>query len=149
MSNKKQRDIELFIVDIFVAIEKTREYTSTFQNVSDFKHSSLHWDATIRQLEVIGEALNKLLEDTKFKLLAPIYFRKVVSFRNNIVHGYFGIDADEVWSVVTRHLHLLEVDLSNIIRDNIDISEAILCEIDEYMKLDDTKIVKYLMKLKQ
>ena len=51
MSNNKKRDIELFIVDIFVAIEKVKEYTQSFNNPSDFQHSSLHWDASMRQLE--------------------------------------------------------------------------------------------------
>ena len=72
MFNKK-RDIELFIVDVFIAIEKIREYTQHFNNPSDFKHSSLHWDASMRQLEIIGEALNKLLKDEKFNSLAPSY----------------------------------------------------------------------------
>lgn len=43
MSNKK-RDLELFIVDIFVAIEKIKEYTKNFNNPNDFQHSSLHMD---------------------------------------------------------------------------------------------------------
>ena len=54
MSKNKKRDIELFIVDIFVAIEKIREYTQSFNDPSDFQHSSLHWDASIRQLEIMG-----------------------------------------------------------------------------------------------
>ena len=149
MSNKKKRDIELFIVDIFVAIQKIKEYTKTFDNPNDFQHSSLHWDATIRQLEIIGEALNKLLEDDKFNSDSPSYFRKIVNFRNNIVHGYFGIDLDEVWNVVTGNLDKLKIDLNNIIKDNIDITEAVLCEIEEYKNLNDINIVKYLMTFEQ
>ena len=149
MSNKKKRDIELFIVDVFVAIQKIKEYTKTFDNPNDFQHSSLHWDATIRQLEIIGEALNKLLEDDKFNSASPSYFRKIVNFRNNIVHGYFGIDLDEVWNVVTGNLDKLRIDLNNIIKDNIDITEAVLCEIEEYKNLNDVNIVKYLITLEQ
>jgi uncharacterized protein with HEPN domain len=144
----KKRDIELFIVDIFVSIKKIKDYTSTFNNPNDFLQSSLHWDATIRQLEIIGEALNKLLEDEVFKAQAPEYFRKVVNFRNNIVHGYFGIDLDEVWSVVTTHLDILQSDVQNIVRNNIDIQDALESEIEEYKKLNDTVIFKYLMSLK-
>ena len=147
MSNNKKRDIELFIVDIFVAIEKIKEYTKPFNNPSDFQHSSLHWDASMRQLEIIGVALNKLLEDEKFNLLAPSYFRKVVNFRNSIVHGYFGIDLDEVWNIITEKLEILKVDLSIIVKDNINLEDAILCEIEEYKSLNDINIVKYLMQL--
>ena len=143
--SKKKRDIELFIVDIFVSIEKIKEYTSSFNNPNDLLHSSLHWDATIRQLEIIGEALNKLLENDKFATQSPKYFRKVVNFRNNIVHGYFGIDTDEVWNVITVHLDLLQNDIKNIIKNNIDIGEAIESEIEEYKKLNDVKIVKFLI----
>jgi len=149
MSNKKKRDIELFIVDIYVAIEKIKEYTQPFNNPNDFQHSSLHWDASMRQLEIIGEALNKLLEDDKFNSLAPSYFRKVVNFRNSIVHGYFGIDLDEVWNIITEKLEILRADLTLIVKNNINLEEAILSEIEEYKNLNDINIVKYLMQLQQ
>jgi uncharacterized protein with HEPN domain len=147
MSNNKKRDIELFIVDIFVAIEKIKEYAQPFNNPSDFQHSSLHWDASMRQLEIIGVALNKLLEDENFNSLAPSYFRKVVNFRNSIVHGYFGIDLDEVWNIITEKLEILKADLTLIVKDNINLEDAILCEIEEYKSLNDINIVKYLMQL--
>jgi hypothetical protein len=68
----------------------------------------------------------------------------VVNFRNTIIHGYFGIDASEVWNVITQKLDLLEVDLSKVIKNNIDLSEAIKFEIREYEKLKDVKTVEYL-----
>lgn len=148
MSNKKKRDVELFIVDIFVSIQKIKQYTQPFNSGNDLLHSSLHWDATIRQLEIIGEALNKLLENDNFNSLAPEYFRKIVNFRNTIVHGYFGIDLDEVWNVVALHLDILENDMKKIINNNINIKEAINSEIQEYKKLNDLNIVNYLLNFK-
>jgi len=147
MPNKKQRDIELFIVDVLIAIQKIKEYTKLFINKNDFQHSSLHWDATIRQLEIIGEALNKLLEDEKFKSLSPSYFRKVVNFRNTIIHGYFGIDLDEVWNIITQKLDILETDMLVLVKDNIDLENVISSEIEEYKRLNDIYITKYLMQL--
>ncbi|MDX9742984.1 MAG: DUF86 domain-containing protein [Arcobacteraceae bacterium] len=146
---KAKRDIELFIVDIFISIYKVKLYTQTFENPNDFQYSSLHWDASIRQLEIIGEALNKLLENDNFNKLAPTYFRKVVNFRNSIVHGYFGIDVDEVWNIITQKLDLLDTDLKSIVQNNINLSEAILTEIEEYKNLHDTNIVKYLIDLEK
>ncbi|MBE0515676.1 HepT-like ribonuclease domain-containing protein, partial [Sulfurimonas sp.] len=89
------------------------------------RYSSLHWDATIRELELTGEALNTLLNDEKFLKSAPPYFRKVVNFRNAISHGYFGIDESEVWNIVDEKLDLLSNDLHQICKDNIDLSKAI------------------------
>ena len=142
--SKKQRDIELFIVDIFVAIKKASEYIKDFDDKEEFRQDSLHWDATIRQLEIIGEALNKLLEDESFSKLSPKYFRKVVNFRNIITHGYFGIDIDEVWNVLTLKLDMLNDDLKDIVQDNINLSIAIKSEIHEYEKLNDKAIVNFL-----
>jgi uncharacterized protein with HEPN domain len=148
MSKKKQRDIALFIVDIFVAISKTKEYVAPFNDEEEFRHSSLHWDATIRQLEIIGEALNKLLEDDQFNASSPSYFRKIVNFRNVIAHSYFGIDALEVWDVITNKLILLDNDLKNVVHtSNINIAAAIEAEIIEYFQLVDKKTVGFLKKL--
>jgi uncharacterized protein with HEPN domain len=142
--SKKQRDIELFIVDILVAIRKIEEYIKEFDDKEEFRQDSLHWDATIRQLEIIGEALNKLLEDESFEKASPKYFRKVVNFRNVIAHGYFGIDIDEVWNVLTQKLDMLDVDLRKIVKGGIDLTDAINSEISEYKRLDDNLIVKFL-----
>lgn len=147
MSKKKSRDIELFIVDVFVAIEKIKEYTQTFDTEENFRYSSLHWDAVIRELEIIGEALNRLLEDDYFASLSPDYFRKIVNFRNVIVHGYFGIDSSEVWNIITVKLDSLVTDMLEIIKDKIDLTDAIESQIEDYKILKDARTVKYLMLL--
>lgn len=133
--SKKQRDIELFIVDVFVSLEKIRLYTCAFDSSDNFRHSSLHWDATIRQLEILGEALNHLLNDEIFSSYAPKYFRKIVNFRNVIVHEYFGIDEEEVWDVVNNKLLLFREDMKIIVKE-IDISSAVLSVIDETQETD-------------
>lgn len=139
--SKKARDIELFIVDVFVTLEKIRQYSVDFSTADSFRHSSLHWDATIRQLEILGEALNHLLKDEKFSQYAPAYFRKIVNFRNVIVYEYFGIDEDEVWDVVTNKLALLQKDMENIVSE-IDISDAASSVMDESADEDIKKILR-------
>ena len=141
--SKKTRDIELFIVDVFVSLEKIRIYTLDFELADSFKHSNLHWDATIRQLEILGEALNHLLNDKQFSSYAPKYFRKIVNFRNVIVHEYFGIDAEEVWDVITNKLILLNVDMKVIVKE-IDISSAVSSVEEE---IEDINIIQMLQKL--
>ena len=145
MSKKKSRDIELFIVDVLVAIEKIKEYIQTFDTEESFRYSSLHCDAVIRELEIIGEALNRLLEDDYFASLSPDYFRKIVNFRNVIVHGYFGIDSSEVWNIITLKLDPLVTDILEIIKGKIDITDAVESQIEDYKILKDARTVKYLM----
>ena len=57
-----KRDISLYIIDVFIACNKIQRYTKNFSNADDFKWSELEWDATIRELEIIGEATNALIK---------------------------------------------------------------------------------------
>jgi len=144
MPIKKQRDLELFAVDIFVAKHKIKLYTQSFETAESLRYDSLHWDATIRELELIGEALNNLLDDEEFAKVAPKYFRKVVNFRNAISHEYFGIDEEEVWKIIKNKLELLVEDLLEICNQYIDLETAIRTQILDYEKLKDKQTVEYL-----
>ncbi len=116
------RDITLYVVDVFIAIDKVHRYTSTFHSANELLHSEINWDATIRELEIIGEATKYLLE---YGIVEPQY-RRIVDFRNQISHGYFGIDEEIVWDVVQNKLDRYKSDLNEIVRvDNIDLLEAI------------------------
>jgi len=124
-----KRDVEFYFIDIFIAIYKIELYTSKFDNGEDLLHSMLEWDATIRELEIVGEATNSLI---KLEALENKKYRKIVDFRNTIIHGYFGIDEDEVWSVITEKLTSFSKELKNIIIEkNIFIKDVISCARDE------------------
>ncbi|MBV5278436.1 MAG: DUF86 domain-containing protein [Campylobacteraceae bacterium] len=147
MRSKNARDVELFIIDIFISIYKIKSYTAMFRDGHQLQGNSLHWDATMRAFEIIGESLNYLLENESFERLAPSYFRKIVNFRNVIAHGYFGIDADEVWDIVTHKLDNLNEDLLSMVSSQFNIQDALLFTIQEYTERDDKNSVEYLQKL--
>ncbi len=138
-----KRDIEFYFIDIFIAIYKIELYTSRFVDGEDLLNSMLEWDATIRELEIIGESTNSLI---KLEILENKKYRKIVDFRNIIIHGYFGIDEDEVWSVVKNKLASFNQELKDIIiENNIFVNNAISCARDENIK--NQKLVKFLDKL--
>jgi len=56
------RDLTFYIVDIFIANNKIKRYTKNFKNAEELFWSELEWDATIRELEIIGEVTNKLIK---------------------------------------------------------------------------------------
>lgn len=139
-----KRDVEFYFIDIFIAIYKIELYTSKFTNSEDLLHSMLEWDATIRELEIIGEATNSLI---KLEALENKKYRKIVDFRNIIIHGYFGIDEDEVWSVVTDKLVFFHDELKDIIIEkNLFVNDAISCA--KYENIKNQKLVDFLDKLK-
>jgi len=86
--NKVDKEVELFIFDIYIAILKIKKVASKFDNGEDLLHSFTDWDSVIREFEIIGEASKYLLRDD----LLESYYRRMVDFRNHITHEYFGID---------------------------------------------------------
>jgi len=136
------RDITLYIVDILIAIDKIKRYTKKFNNADDFLCNELEWDATIRELQVIGDATNIIL---KYGLIDNT-FKRIVNFRNQIVHGYFGIDADIVWEIVTEKLQVFTDELTKVVKsEKIDLTNAI--ESAEKENSYNKDVIEFLHKL--
>ena len=55
-------------------------------------------DATLRKLEVIGQAVKNLSERTKSSQ-PDIPWKQIAGMRDKLVHDYFGVDLDLVWGV--------------------------------------------------
>jgi len=131
-----KRDISLYIVDIFIAIDKIKRYTKNFNSADIFKWSELEWDATIRELEIIGEATNSLIKNN---FLENKEYRKIVDFRNILAHEYFGIDEEEVWDVITYKLDNLHQNLIQLtIENKISLNKAIDYAKKEYVQNQNT-----------
>lgn len=91
-----KREPAFYLADVFLAIYKIEKYTAGFNDADALFHDELHWDAVMRELQIVGEAISALL---KVEIIDE-EFRKIVDFRNLITHGYFGIDHIVVWKVV-------------------------------------------------
>ena len=136
-----KRKAEFYLVDIFIASFKIDGYVSKFSNSDDFLHEDLYWDATIRELQIIGEATNQLI---KLEVLDNSY-RDIVDFRNSIVHGYFGVDASMVWGIVKDDLKDYLESLNQVIKEkNINLAEAIKFAIKEYEEQSKKHIINFL-----
>jgi uncharacterized protein with HEPN domain len=111
--DKVDRNIEMFIFDIYIAILKIKKVVSEFNNPQDLQYDFIRWDSIIREFEIIGEASKYLLRD---ELLQKKY-RKIVSFRNQITHEYFGIDPEIVWQIIHTKLDEIEDVIINLISE--------------------------------
>jgi uncharacterized protein with HEPN domain len=112
-SNKIDRNIELFIFDIYIAIHKITHVSNRFDNVQDLLHDFMAWDSIIREFEIIGEATKYLLRDN----LLQKNYQEIVDFRNQITHAYFGIDQDTVWEIVNHDLKHFEQAIMSLIKN--------------------------------
>lgn len=69
--------------------------------------------ASIRILEIIGEATKKL--STEFKSEhSQIEWKKIAGTRDKLIHDYYGIDYDIVWDILTSKIKELNNFLSKL-----------------------------------
>jgi uncharacterized protein with HEPN domain len=59
----------------------------------------LNYDATLRKLELIGEAANQMPAEVR-ETMPQIPWCQVIATRNRIAHGYLGLDNDTLWSII-------------------------------------------------
>ena len=102
----------LWLHDILMAINKIKQYTD--QAEEEFYKSELVQVCVIYHLQIIGEAANKLSKNLK-KKHPNIPWAEITGLRNIIVHEYFGVDLDEIWSTVEYDLPTLEFGISKIL----------------------------------
>jgi len=69
--------------------------------------------AYVRSIEVIGEAV-KQIPDTLRQKYPAIEWRAIAGMRDRLIHGYFGVDYDIVWDVITNKIPALETDIKQI-----------------------------------
>jgi uncharacterized protein with HEPN domain len=107
-----RRAAPLLVEDIWEATEKIERYVVGLDHDSFIKDDKTI-DSVVRNLEIIGEAANRLPEN--FRAQYPeIEWRKITGLRNRIVHDYFNIDVEIVWEILQKDLPNLKSKLSLI-----------------------------------
>jgi uncharacterized protein with HEPN domain len=82
-------------------------------NKTEFMASSEKRYATIKQIEIIGEACNRLTDD--FKTAHPeIPWKPINGFRNMSIHEYFGVNFQIVWEIAAVNLRELKLQFLEI-----------------------------------
>jgi uncharacterized protein with HEPN domain len=76
-----------------------------------FEKNDIVYDATLRNLELIGEAATHVPEDVR-ENFPDIPWRKIIATRNRVIHGYLGIDNDVLWSILKQDIPLLLLQLN-------------------------------------
>jgi uncharacterized protein with HEPN domain len=110
-----KRDVGLFIHDMLEAVEKVERYTSGL-SYQQFDGNDLVVDAVVRNLEIIGEAAKFIPPDMRSRYDA-INWSRVVGFRNIVIHAYFAVDVEIVWTIATQRLADLKPVLEKMVQD--------------------------------
>lgn len=98
MSDASKREWRFYLDDMIEFAGKVLAYTDSLDQTS-FVEKGLTYDATLRNLELLGEAATHIPD--KFRSAHPeIPWRMIIATRNRLIHGYLGIDNDTLWSII-------------------------------------------------
>jgi uncharacterized protein with HEPN domain len=112
-----KREPKLLLEDILISSERIIAYTHSL-TFEEFAFDSKTIDAVVRNIEIIGEASNRLPDNIKDKA-ETVDWHKIRGLRNRIVHGYFGINYKIIWSVIEDYLPKLVAQIQELLNDYI------------------------------
>jgi uncharacterized protein with HEPN domain len=96
MNDKMGDDQRLLHIE--EAIAEIESYTKGI-DILEFKSNSMIRFASIKQMEIIGEAARYVTEETRNKY-PDIEWKEITGLRNILVHEYFGIDSNLIWQII-------------------------------------------------
>jgi len=109
-----KKDYKIFINHIIESIKIIENYIQG-KNKQDFLDSQLLQDGITRRIEIIGEAVKNIPNETR-KLQPKIPWKEIAGMRDIITHKYFGIDLDLTWKVIEKDLLPLKKQLKQLLK---------------------------------
>ena len=101
-----------FIIDIVDCIIDINEFTNGIQ-FYEFEKDKMRKLAVERQLEVIGQAANKISKETQ-DILKSIPWKNIIGLRNKLAHDYGEILAERIWAISRNSIQELKDELEKI-----------------------------------
>lgn len=108
------KDIQVWLFDILQSIHEIESYyCNKPKDFNEFVADIKTKRAIERDLEIIGEAANRILKKNKNFELNNV--QKIIGTRNRIIHGYDKISDDLIWSIVINHLPKLQKEIEKLV----------------------------------
>jgi len=104
-------DIQMALdeIDLYL-LEKGRDFNR-------FKADTMFRRAIERDLEIVGEAMNRLIKSSFEPQIENA--KGIVALRNKVIHEYDAISPENIWSIVINHLPKLKVEVNLLIKSNL------------------------------
>lgn len=107
-----EREWRFYLDDMIGFAENVLVYTSGLDQ-AEFESTGLNHDATLRNLELTGEAATHIPDEVRVEN-PSIPWRLIIATRNKLIHGYLGIDNDTVWSIIQDDVPTLLSELKKL-----------------------------------
>lgn len=102
------------LTDVLEAVNSIDDHLEGKRNFEEYKANKTKRRAVERELEIIGEAVNKLLKLSPD--IAISYSRIIVDLRNKVIHAYDNVNDMVIWNVVMNHLPKLKTEVEELLK---------------------------------
>ena len=112
--------VEKYLYDIKIAIDEIELFTQQLSslNFNEYKQNLLFKRAIERELEIIGEAMNRIIKkDTDF-INKIEEAKSIISLRNYIIHAYDSVSDENIWAIIQNHLPKLKQQVEELLNHN-------------------------------
>ena len=107
-----QREVLKYLLDISESIDSIYEFLGDNRNFSDYQSNKLLRRGVERELEIIGEAVSRILKlDERIKISDS---RRIVDLRNWVIHGYDKVDDVIIWGIISRDIPKLKDQIEKL-----------------------------------
>jgi len=106
------RDDRLYLTDMLEAITQIEKYAVDGRQRLEKDELVRIW--VVYHIQIIGEAAQRLSQRLRAKH-SEVPWPQIAAMRNILVHAYFRIDLDEVWSVISKDLPILRPQIEAIL----------------------------------
>lgn len=100
---------------ILDAISEIEKYT-TGTGIDAFLQNSMMVFASVKQIEIIGEAANSISKEVQDRF-DEIQWRQIIGLRNVLVHEYFGVDSKLIWQIIVDDIPSLKVKITEVLSE--------------------------------
>ncbi|EOR95554.1 hypothetical protein ADIARSV_1237 [Arcticibacter svalbardensis MN12-7] len=104
------------LTDIVVGIASIDDHLEGRRILEEYINNKTKRRAVERELEIIDEAVNKLLKINP--AIEISYARQMVDLRNKVIHTYDNVNNIVIWSVVMNHLPKLKAEVDILMQEN-------------------------------
>ena len=109
-----KHEVYVWLEDIKKSISEINDYLPVPLNYLEFEKDLRTRRAVERNIEIIGEALNRILKENPGIAISDS--RKIVDTRNRIIHGYDSVTADILWLIIQKSLPILLQEVKELLK---------------------------------
>jgi uncharacterized protein with HEPN domain len=109
------RSLQLYLNDICTSCAKVQRYTLEM-TLEDFVADDRSYDAVVRNLQIIGEAVKQIPADVRERYPA-VEWRKIAGLRDILAHAYFSLENETLWDIVQNKIPELLEQIQHIVQE--------------------------------